>query len=372
MLSSSNNFNLSTVTSIFDDNINNSKDSSTEQSSTINSLRIGYIPNINHAQAVIGLNNGMFTEIIDTDKNLADISIEQSVFTSDPSILNALLQEDIDIAYMGPISAIDGFIASGGQDLRIISGAASGGASFIVRNDSGINSVSDLGGKTFASPQLGNTQDIALRKYLMDNGYNTVDNGGNVTVVVSKPSEILTLFLKKEIDGAWVPEPLAAKLLKTANGKILVDERDLWPPQGKFVTTNMIVRTDYLRDNPEVIKKLLEAHVDETIQLNQTLKGHGNHSGKLSLFLNDIIGDFNNGIKNITGKTFPEDEIRDSLNRINFTFDPLSLSLYKISEDLAKFGYLNEGRIGISNLSDIYDLTILNQVLTERGISPLE
>ena len=121
------------------------------------------------------------------------------------------------MTYVGPNPAINGYVVSDGKDLRIIAGATSGGAVFVVRNDSGIQSPKDFAGKKFASPQLGNTQDIALRKYLLDNGYKTTENGGNVTVVPVANPDILTLFLKKQIDGAWVPEPWGARLVKEAN-----------------------------------------------------------------------------------------------------------------------------------------------------------
>jgi len=223
-------------------------------------LKIGYFPNINHAQAVIGLNNGDFQKILGNNTK-----VETIVFNAGPSAVEALLANRIDATYIGPNPTINGYVASGGKDIRVISGVSSGGASFVVRNDAGIQSVKDLGGKKFASPELGNTQDVSLRKYLVNNGYKTAENGGNVTVVPVANADILTLFLKKEIDGAWVPEPWATRLVNEANGKIFVDERDLWPPQGKFVTANIIVRTDYLNQNPDVIKKLLEAHVNETL-----------------------------------------------------------------------------------------------------------
>jgi NitT/TauT family transport system substrate-binding protein len=204
------------------------------------SLKIGYFPNLNHAQAVIGLSNGDFKEVLDNDKNLGNITLNEFVFTAGPSAVEALYAGQIDVAYVGPNPSINGYVVSGGEGLRIISGASSGGASFIIRNDSGIETVNDLGGKKFATPQLGNTQDVALKKYLIDNGFNTVDNGGNVTVVAAKPTDIITLFLKKEIDGAWVPEPLGAILKDQGKGFILIDERDLWPPEGKFVTANIV------------------------------------------------------------------------------------------------------------------------------------
>ena len=227
-------------------------------------LRIGYFPNINHAQAVIGLNNGDFQKILGNNTK-----IETIVFNAGPSAIEALLANRIDATYIGPNPAINGYVVSGGKDVRTVSGVASGGASFVVRNDAGIQSVKDLGGKKFASPELGNTQDVALRNYIVKNGFKTVENGGNVTIVPVANADILTLFLKKEIDGAWVPEPWATRLVNEANGKIFVDERDLWTPDGKFVSANLVVRTDYLNQNPDVIKKLLEAHVNETLSINQ-------------------------------------------------------------------------------------------------------
>jgi NitT/TauT family transport system substrate-binding protein len=195
-------------------------------------LRLGYFPNINHAQGVIGIGDGSF------QKTLGDnITLETYVFNAGPSAIESLLAGRLDATYIGPNPAINGYVVSNGQADRIIAGATSGGASFVVRNDSGVNSEQDLGGKKFASPQLGNTQDIALRNYLTDNGYNTIENGGNVTVLPIANADILTTLLKKEIDGAWVPEPWATRLVNEAGGKILVDERDLWPPEGKFVNS---------------------------------------------------------------------------------------------------------------------------------------
>ena len=171
-------------------------------------LRLGYFPNVNHAQAIIGLKNGDFQKVIEgNNTNQGKIKINEFVFSAGPSAIEALFGGQIDAAYVGPNPAISGYIASGGEGLRIVSGVASGGSVFIVRNDAGIESAKDLGGKKFASPQLGNTQDISLRKYLVSNGFNTVENGGNVTVAAIKPADILTLMLKKEVDGAWVPEP---------------------------------------------------------------------------------------------------------------------------------------------------------------------
>ena len=337
-----------------DNNNDESENSNNEVSSQSRTLRIGYFPNLNHAQAVIGLQQGGdFQRILNANNSNGNdtVKIESFVFNAGPSAIEALFGGQIDVAYVGPNPAINGYLASGGQGIRIISGVASGGASFVVRNDSGIESMKDLGGKKFASPQLGNTQDVALRKYLMDNGFKTTENGGNVTVVPITPADILTLMLKMEIDGAWVPEPWATRLVKEANGKIFVDERELWPPDGKFVTANIIARTDYLKENPDIIKRLLQAHIDKTEWINENKE--------------QAITTFNGALKKITGQTIPEDEIRDALMRLELTYDPIKESLFKMAENAYELGYLGNGGSKM-DLSNIFDLTILNDILSGR------
>ena len=335
---------------------NNSNNNNNGLSSQSRTLRIGYFPNLNHAQAVIGLQqDGDFQRILNINSNntTKNVEVESYVFNAGPSAIEALFGGQIDVAYVGPNPAINGYLASNGQGLRVISGAASGGASFVIRNDSGIKSVNDLGGKKFASPQLGNTQDVSLRKFLVDNGFNTADNGGNVTVVPVTPADILTLMLKKEIDGAWVPEPWATRLVKEANGRIFVDERELWPPDGRFVTANIIARTDYLNENPDIVKQFLQAHINKTIWLNENKD-------------QEAITAFNGALKKITGKTIPDDEIRDALTRLEFTFDPVEESLFKIADNAYELGYLDNGG-SRSDLSNIFDLTILNDILAGMG-----
>jgi sulfonate transport system substrate-binding protein len=349
-------------------------------------LRLGYFPNLNHAQVIIGLENGHFQKALSENSTSSgeeggqDINIEEYVFSAGPSAIEALYAGQIDVAYVGPNPAINGYLASNGEGIRIISGSASGGAVFVVRNDTGIQSASDLGGKKFASPQLGNTQDVALRKYLIQSGYETVENGGNVTVVPVKPSDILTLMLKQEIDGAWVPEPWGARLVKEANGKILVDERDLWPPDGKFVTTNIIARSDYLKNNPETIRKLINAHIDETIWINDTLQnirnddvngasGYKENESNADLENGGIeafIYSFNDGLKRITGNTVPEDELSDALQRLEFTYDPIEQSLFRMADDAYDLGLI--GRGNEPDLTNIYDLGLLRQVLKEKNL----
>jgi sulfonate transport system substrate-binding protein len=318
------------------------------QASEQKTLRIGYFPNINHAQAVIGLGRGDF------QKALGDnVEVTTQIFNAGPAAIEALFANQIDVAYIGPNPAINGYMQSNGEALRIISGAASGGAVFVVRNDSGINSPQDLANKKFSSPQLGNTQDVALRKYLLDNGYKTKENGGNVEVIPAKTADIVSLMIKKDIDGAWVPEPWGAKLIKEANAKVLVDERDLWP-DGQFVTAHIIARTDYIERDPDIIKKLLNAHIDMTAWIND------NRDEALQIF--------NTELNELMGQTIPEDEFREGISRIKLTYDPIKESLFKAANDAFDIGFLGKTR---PDLSGIYDMKILNEVLKERGLQEI-
>ena len=312
-------------------------------------LKIGYFPNINHAQAVIGIGNGDFQKVLG-----ANVEIKPFIFNAGPSAIEALFAKQIDATYVGPNPAINGYVISEGKDVRIISGATSGGAVFVIRGDTGINSPSDFANKKFASPQLGNTQDVALRNYLLEHGYKTVENQGNVHILPAKNSDILTLFLKKDIDGAWVPEPWGERLIKEANGKLFLDERDLWP-DGKFVTGLIVARSEYLRENPDVIEKFLKVDIEETQWINK------NKEEAIMAFNTECL-------KKLTGQIIPEDVLQQSLTRLEFTYDPIQQSLYKSADDAFKLGFLGDTK---PDLSNIFDLNILNKILKEKALVPI-
>ncbi len=307
-------------------------------------LRLGYFANINHAQAVIGIGSGDF------QNSLGGVKIESQVFNAGPSAIEALVANRIDVAYVGPNPAINGYLKSDGQGLRIIAGASSGGAVFVIRNDSGINDIHDFAGKKFASPQLGNTQDVALRSYLLKNGYKTSENGGSVIIIPAKTADIVTMMTKKDIDGAWVPEPWGTILVKQVDGKIFLDERDLWP-NSEFATALVVARTDYLNSHPDMIQKLLEAHVKETIWIKNNK--------------DESIKRFNEQVQKLTGKTIPNDVISEALSRMEITYDPVKSSIDKSANDAYDLGFLGDKK---PDLSNIFDLTILNKVLQEQNL----
>lgn len=266
-------------------------------------IRVGAFPNITHPQAMIGKANGWL------EKAMApDARIEWKTFNAGPSAIEALFAGAIDMTYVGPNPAINGYVRSNGEALRVIAGATSGGAALVVRNDAGISKPADFHGKRIATPQLGNTQDVALRAWLKSNGLKTRDKGGDVEVLPIANPDQLTLFLKKQLDGAWAPEPWASRLVHEANGRIFLDERTLWP-NGQFITTLLIVRTAFLQAHPDLVKKWIRAHVELTEWINS-------HIPEAKQVLNQQI-------QKETGKPLPPVVLDDSFACLQVTYDPL-------------------------------------------------
>ena len=311
-------------------------------------VRVGHFPNITHSQAMVGKANGWFERAMSPEAR-----IDWKVFNAGPSAIEALFAGEIDITYIGPNPAISGYVRSQGEALRIVAGATSGGAALVVRSDAGINRVEDFRGKKVASPQLGNTQDVALRAWLQQHNLRLREKGGDVMVIpISNPDQ-LTLFLRKQIDAAWAPEPWASRLIREADGKLFFDERDLWPNR-QFVTAHIIVNSKFLRQHRPLVKKWLKAHVELTEWINQNLP-------EAKRVLNEQL-------KKETGKALPAQVLDDSFSRLQVTYDPIRDSLFTSAKWAFDAGLLGRQR---PDLSGIYDLSVLNEVLRERGAKPL-
>ncbi len=311
-------------------------------------VRIGYFPNITHAQALIG----MSAERSDFSRALgANAKIDPKIFNAGPAEIEALFAGELDLAYIGPSPAINGYVRSKGEALRIVSGAVSGGAVLVVRADANIKDAKDFSGKRIATPQLGNTQDVALRYYLHSHNLASQEKGGAVSIVPTDNPNILTLFQKKEIEAAWVPEPWGARLVKEGNGRIFLDERDLWLPDRKFVTGNVIVSTKFASAHPDLVRRWLAAHVE----LTQWINANPADAKRIA----------NSEIARLTGKALPADELDDAWQRLDVTYDPISSSLYLSADRAFALGFLGKDK---PDLSGIYDLTLLNQVLAEKNL----
>ncbi len=307
-------------------------------------IRVGAFPNITHPQAMVGKGNGWFEKAMGPN-----VKIEWKTFNAGPSAIEALFAGAIDMTYVGPNPTISGYVRSNGEALRVVAGAASGGAALVVRNDSGINKPEDFHGKKVASPQLGNTQDVALRAWLLAHGMKSLDKGGDVQVMPMANPDQLTLFLKKQLDAAWAPEPWATRLIHEGNGRLFLDERDLWPDR-QFVITNLIVSTKFLNEHPDLVKNWIRANVDLTVWIN----GHLPEAKKL----------LNQQIQTETGKALPSDVVDEAFTRIEVTYDPLRNSLLTSAKSAYDAGFLGKQ---MPDLSRLYDLTLLNQVLVEKG-----
>lgn len=311
-------------------------------------IRVGFFPNITHSQAIVGMAKGTFQKALGDE-----VKIVPSVFNAGPSAIEAMFAGELDLAYIGPNPAVNGYVKSNGEVLRIVAGATSGGSALVVRNDAGINTIEDFHGKKIASPQLGNTQDVALRGWLKDNGFVLKDKGGDIQVLpISNPDQ-LTLFLKKEIDGAWTVEPWVSRLVKEGNGKIFLDERSIWP-EGEFVTAHVIVYRKFLDNHRELVKKWIAAHVELTGWINENKQG-----AKTIL---------NQELKKLTGKSLPEDIIDDAFGRLKITYDPVKNSLFTSVRWAFEQGFIGPK---LPDISGIYDLSILNEVLKEKGLNPI-
>jgi len=307
-------------------------------------VRVGAFPNITHPQAMVGKANGWFEKALGSNAK-----IDWKSFNAGPSAIEALFSGAIDMTYIGPNPAITGYVRSQGEALRIVAGATSGGASLVVRNDSGIDKPEDFHGKKVASPQMGNTQDVALRAWLKAHGMKSVDKGGDVQVVPLANPDQLTLFLKKELDAAWAPEPWATRLIREGNGRLFLDERDLWP-QGQFVTAHLIVSTKFLREHPDLVKTWIRAHVELTDWIN----GHLPEAKKI----------LNQQIQKETTKALSPGVLDEAFGRLQVTYDPIRNALLTSARSAYDAGFLGRQ---MPDLSGMYDLTLLNQVLAEKG-----
>ncbi|MEJ3743881.1 ABC transporter substrate-binding protein [Actinomycetes bacterium KLBMP 9797] len=303
-------------------------------------LRLGYFPNITHAPALVGVEKGIFAE-----KLGSGVKLQTTTFNAGPAAVEAIFSGALDATYIGPNPTVNAFSKSKGEAIRVVSGAASGGVALVVKPD--ITTVQGLRGKKIATPQLGNTQDVALRFWLKEQGLNTTkEGGGDVSIVPQENAQTLETFQSNAIQGAWVPEPFVSRLVN-AGGKVLVDERTLWP-DGKFVITNLIVSKKFLDAHPDVVQKLVEGQVAANDFVNkqpdEAQQAISTHIGK------------------ITGKPLDLALIKQAWPSLTFLNDPIATSL-KTGLDHAVAVELTSP----VDLNGLYDLKYLNEALKKAG-----
>jgi NitT/TauT family transport system substrate-binding protein len=312
-------------------------------------IRVGYFPNLTHAQAMIGMSTGAFRKALGEK-----VIIDPYLFNAGPSAVEALFAGAIDFTYIGPNPAINAYVKSKGEAVRIVAGACSGGAALVVRTDANIASAKDFRGKRIATPQLGNTQDVAARSWLKRQGLTLKETGGDVEIIPMMNPDQLSLFLKKEIDAAWAVEPWAARLIKEGGGRLFLDERTLWP-NGQFVTVHLLASTKFLKQRPDLVKAWLGVQVELTEWINS-------HKDAAKRMLNAEI-------ERLVGKGLQAAVLDDAFSRMELTDDPIKSSLTTSAQSAYDLGFLGKER---PNLAGIYDLVHLNDVLKQRGRKGIE
>ena len=301
-----------------------------DENSDENNIRIAYFPNIGHAIPIIGIEKGFFAEKISTDTK-----IETRVFDSGPQVIESLFANSVDVAYVGPGPAINGFLNSENKNIQILAGAASGGASFIVHPNSEINSASDFVGKKIAAPQIGNTQDVSLRHYLSENNLKPAEKGGSVIIYNISNPDIYTLFVKGDIDGAWVAEPWATILETELGGDRLFFEEDLWPNK-EFASVLLIANIDYVEKNPEIISDFLISH-------HEIVKWINDNPVETRIV-------FNTFLKSHLGQSLSDNVVDISLSNLKITSDPVKDSVYSFAEKANVLGYLGRNGYDLSGI----------------------
>ncbi|MEV7244864.1 aliphatic sulfonate ABC transporter substrate-binding protein [Streptomyces sp. NPDC093248] len=312
----------------------------------LDSVRIGYFGNLTHATALVGRQKGFF------QKALGATKADYQVFNAGPSEIEALNSGSVDIGWIGPSPAINGYTKSNGRNLRIVGGSASGGVKLVV-NPKKIKSLKDVEGKRIATPQLGNTQDVAFLNWAAEQGWKVDPQSGKGDVSVVRTDNKVTpdAYKSGSVDGAWVPEPTASKLV-AEGGKTLLDESTLWPGK-KFVITNIVVSQTFLKEHPKAVEAVLKASVDTNAWINA-------HPDEAKAAANEQLGVD-------SGKELPADVLDPAWKSIRITDDPLAATLGTEARHAVEAGLLEDPA-----LKGIYDLAPLNRVLEAKGESTVD
>ncbi|WP_053004816.1 ABC transporter substrate-binding protein [Kocuria sp. SM24M-10] len=300
-------------------------------------LRLGYFGNLTHGPALVGLENGHFAE------ELGDTTLSTQVFNSGPTAVEAMNAGSIDAAFVGPNPAINSFVRSQGRSLAVVAGAASGGAQFVV--GPGVTDAEDLAGRTVASPEFGGTQDVALRTWLTEQGYE-VDGDGQRAVAITPMANGQTISMLRQgrVDGAWLPQPWATRAVQDG-ARVLVDERDLWA-DGRYPTTVLVVRKDYLERHPETVEGLVRG-------LQRSVDWLDEHEDDPALLASTL----NRGLERAQTETLPDETIAGALEAIEWTTDPLADTYPQLLADGVAAGTTDE-----ASLDGLVDTTVLDRV----------
>jgi len=284
-------------------------------------LRVGHFPNITHAQALVAANftrqgKGWFEERLGPGTK-----IEWYVYNAGPSAMEALAAGSIDLTYVGPNPALNLYVKSRGEEVRIVAGSADGGAALVVQPDGRLSKPEDFRGKSIATPQLGNTQDVACRAWLKQQGYAINQLGGDVRVLPTANPDQLSLFTSRQIDGVWTVEPWVSRLELEAKGKVYLEQKD-------SITTVLVASAQLVGAKKDVVKKFVAAHAELTEWINQ----HPDEAKKM----------VNAELKEVTKREMSAELIDKAWPRLHFTSDITRESLDSFVKEAQSVGFLKE------------------------------
>jgi NitT/TauT family transport system substrate-binding protein len=299
----------------------------------VSEVRLGHFANLSHAQGVLGVSSGEF------ERGIAPAKLKTKVFNAGPALVEALFAGEIDIGYVGPGPALAAHSRSKGQGVRVIAGAAANGVTIVARSGSGIKTLSDLKGKRLATPQHGNTQDIAARHFLV---YELKQTGHDNVISVAN-AEQSGMMARGQIDAAWAPEPWGARLVAEAGGTVIAEEKDLWPNK-EFSLAVVITTPEFLRDHPDVVKKVLEVHHGWTVRLAKEPQKY--------------VGQLGDALQTLTGKKLPENVLSTAVARVKFTDDPLEDTFKTMGQWSNDLGFERQP----VQLGNLFDLTLSKEV----------
>lgn len=312
----------------------------------LSEVKVAYFPNITHSQALVEKEDGSLQKALGSK-----IKIKWQKFNAGSSEVEAFLAGDIDIGYIGPGPAINGYIKSKGE-MQVIAGGADAAAILVSRKGSNIKSVKDLSGKKIAVPQFGNTQDLNLRILLSENGLKNKTKGGTVEIIQAENPDIKTLLDKGSIDAALVPEPWGSRLVKEVGAKVVLDYNEIWK-NGKYPTAVVVARKDFIKKHPDIVEKFLKVHAQKTQYIiDNTDKSE------------DLI---NKQLKEVTGKSLAKDILDSSFKRIKVTNNPEKAAIIDMADWSVKEGFIKKK----ADFKEMFNFDILNKVLKSQGQSEI-
>ncbi len=310
-------------------------------------LRVAHFPNILHSQALVGRAEGQFQKAVGQEH-----PIEWHVFNAGPAVVEAFFAEEVDLGYIGPGPALNGFIKSAG-DFVVIAGATDAGAILVAGKEADIADIKALDGKKIAIPQYGNTQHLSLLNLLKENGLTETTKGGTVEIVAAANPDIKTLLDSGEIDAAFVPEPWGSLLLLEVGAHLVLDYNQVFR-EGQYTTAVLVGRKDFIQKYPDLVESFVRAHVELTDYINGDLA----HAKEV----------VNSEIKSITGRVLDKKVLDAAFGRLTVTYNPQKESVVDFATIAKEAGFIDT----TPDFDRFFDFTFLNRVLKEKKLDEMK